>query len=384
MKKTSLFYNADCLERPQDFVRQAKKIKDIAKTVRSASHELVSVPIRFSGKSVLDVQKNVVQQVRKQVVSLLTDRAIFCFGDGGNGLMLHAATLAKHGLHRDITSMVPPIFMAAGGTMNLLSKTLSTADQSALEKYLYLEGDIPEKEIFVRQLLLEKRQGLKITEAKHFPWVSFAGIGMDARLMHAFESVPRNHSLPYKVAMTLADAAKELILEEREVSLRAAIAIPLWGIINLSPRFEALEREKFFEVRMGPTKGLSAVRQIITNHLVGLSPMFSEQIWSYNNSYAPPENAWWSDMYRDAQKMQPKQADIVQSDAPGFPGTAYFHLDGFPVKESLKPDEKVTITLSTNPRKKVSVYSPFGKVKAKTSENVTSDSGVFVVQSTRQ
>ncbi len=308
--------------------------------------------VDFAGNTASDIRS----QVRRQLVndSDFSDDnfKISFFGDGGTGVFLYAMqSLAKPKSRKRV-----PLFVAPGGTMNLLSQHLNPDLKSNLCHYFSASDE--ERlvtRVNIRQLSLIRTRKGRPTKVENHPWVCFAGAGMDAYLLSIFESLPRNQSLPRKVATTARVIFTDVIRHGRELACYGVVALPRWGIIKFPDRYDSLHKEHFYKVSIGPNRGFGAVRDTFACNLAGLHPEVLNVLWQ---ELPPPSTGvgLFDDMLSAAYTMCPDEVKEWSTPVPNIKGKAFFHVDGFPMQVNLLPDEKASLDFSTPVGEPVSVF----------------------------
>jgi len=353
MRKIAIYYNDD-YSRGWSFSSRRKSLQDLHDRVVDLSGEVILLkPLRFSGKDVADVRANVMRQLSHDLDIHRDMARITFFGDGGTRVFLHA----MQQIIKVKNKQRYPIFIAPGGTMNLLSGHVNKQQGRALVRYLKAFDDEQDiTRVHIRNLSLIRERTSFHSQSEDYPWVCFAGGGMDAYLLNIFESLPRNYSVPWKVTKTAQEVFIDVIRHGHEMSCHGAVALPTWGIIKFPERYDSLSKDYFHCVTMKPRRGVEAVLDTFACNLAGLHPEILNVLWQE----LPPESTGVrlvDDMLNAAYSMQPQVASEWTTPIPTINNKVFFHVDGFPMQSEVASDEKVSLQFSTPAGESIPVFT---------------------------
>ncbi len=285
--KRVIITNRAYVDRPDKYRAAATFQKVVASGARP---KVILLDFKAEQGSIPD---NITQQIRTQLTLIMeSDQLVVCMGDGGIALAVHALQI----LQTEVRALAQhAVGVAPGGTMNNLHTALCT------------NGKIGAKNTQVTRV----REFEFAVDGKQesMPVVSFFGTGAEAEFLHHYERGSRADRREINIAKAGVGMANDFwrTRNDRQSSF-AALAIPVWGIMNFPQEFYRLGESDMALMQLNAENGFEAASLFALYQLAGQSPDFLTWLWRreglrHELAGRVPLFDWFA---RRAQEMKPQ------------------------------------------------------------------------------
>lgn len=325
----------------------SRRLKEIEQLARIARMEVEYVWLQFRPSEDTTATASIIEQTRKALRSIEPgSRIVTLMGDGGNGTWLRA----KQILNADEPAHArDKIFIAPGGTMNLIAKALGVK----LDHLCWFLGanNQPHQAVLLRELIVDLNSGKKV----HIPWGAFAGVGFDGWFLEQYERKSRANHVLRNVFDTARDLAPSVIGSKDAFTWDMALAVSQLGLIKFPTKLDRLSDADFHRIQLGPVEGNAAAIKGIALQVTGFHPAIAEFYW-HQKELAElldvlPGHATFRDLIAS---VQPKISN-GHHQAHKITGPFHCHADGFPHRFDEGAADYQFVTL---PEPGVKVFSP--------------------------
>lgn len=327
-----------------DAAERLKKIEALALRARRQVHYIW---LKFRPSEDTTATASIVEQTRTALHQIDPgSHIVTVMGDGGNGTWLRAKQILNTD-HADYAE--DKIFIAPGGTMNLIAKALGS--KLAHLPLFLAGGDRLNQEVLVRELIVDRRNGKHV----HIPWAAFAGVGFDGRFLEQYETKPRTNHVLRNVFDTAVDLAPSVLGSKEQFTWDMALALSQLGLIRFPTDLDRLSDRDFHRVQLGPVEGNEAAIKGIALQFTGLHPSIADFYWNQKELAALLDVLPGHATFREIIASVRPQVSNGHHQAHEIIGPFLCHADGYPHRFDDGADDYRFVTL---PEAGVKAFSP--------------------------
>ncbi len=313
------------------------KLEKITAVGERAKRKVHRIKLKFRPDSNGIATASIVEQMREEMHRIEPGSDIVTvLGDGGNGVVLRGKQLLNQ---EDPAHAADRLFIAPGGTMNLIAKALGVK----LEHLpLFLAGYKCDQEVLLRELVIQKREGGEV----HIPWAAFSGVGFDGRFLEAYERKSRTNHVLQNVFQAGVDLAPEVLGSNDQFTWHMALAVSQIGLIKFPPdELDVLGKRDFHQIQLGPVDGTAAAIKGIALQVTGLHPAIAKFYWEKRKLAELLDVFPGHATFREIIESVRPRVNNGQMLAHQIAGEFTCHGDGFPYRFKGGADHYEFITL---------------------------------------